>query len=170
MLKLLKKQRNKQTKPYLLTYKLQVQGRTWVRHSIFLEILLIGLFGSLESKFFCSLYILDISPLSDVGLVRIFSQSVGFHFVLLTVPLPYRSFAILWGPICQFFILEHKPLVFCSGNSALCPCARGSSLLSLQLVSVYLVLCGGPWSTWNWTMYREIRMDQFPFFYMLTAS
>jgi hypothetical protein len=33
-----------------------------------------------------SLYILDISPLLDVGLVKIFSQSVGCHFVLLTVP------------------------------------------------------------------------------------
>jgi hypothetical protein len=29
-------------------------------------------------------------------------------------PLPYRSFAILWGPICRFFILQHKPLLFCS--------------------------------------------------------
>ena len=29
--------------------------------------------------------ILDISPLSDVGLVKIFSQSVGCRFVLLTV-------------------------------------------------------------------------------------
>jgi hypothetical protein len=34
---------------------------------------LIGLFGSLESNFLSSLYILDISPLSDVGLVKIFS-------------------------------------------------------------------------------------------------
>jgi hypothetical protein len=32
-----------------------------------------------------SLYILDISPLSNVGLMKIFSQSVGCHFVLLTV-------------------------------------------------------------------------------------
>ena len=40
---------------------------------------------SLESNFLSSLYILDISPLSDVGLVKIFSQSVGgCHFVLLT--------------------------------------------------------------------------------------
>ena len=38
---------------------------------------LIGIFGSLESNFLNSLYILDISPLSDVGLVKIFSQSVG---------------------------------------------------------------------------------------------
>jgi hypothetical protein len=32
---------------------------------------LIGLFGSLESSFLSSLYILDISPLLDVGLVKI---------------------------------------------------------------------------------------------------
>ena len=33
----------------------------------------IGLFESLESNFLRSLYILDISPLPDVGLVKIFS-------------------------------------------------------------------------------------------------
>jgi hypothetical protein len=38
---------------------------------------LIGLFVSQESNFLSSLYILDISPLLDVGLVKIFSQSVG---------------------------------------------------------------------------------------------
>ena len=38
---------------------------------------LIGLFGSLESNFLSSLCILNISPLSDVGLVKIFSQCVG---------------------------------------------------------------------------------------------
>jgi hypothetical protein len=32
----------------------------------------LGLLGSLESNFLSSLYILDISPLSDVGLVKIF--------------------------------------------------------------------------------------------------
>ena len=36
---------------------------------------LIGLFGSLESTFLSSLYILGISLLSDVGLVKIFSKS-----------------------------------------------------------------------------------------------
>ena len=44
---------------------------------------LIGLFDSLESNFLSSLCILDISPLSDVGLVKILSQSVGCHFCLL---------------------------------------------------------------------------------------
>jgi hypothetical protein len=34
-------------------------------------------------NFLSSLYILDISPLSDVGLVKIFSQSVGCQFILL---------------------------------------------------------------------------------------
>jgi hypothetical protein len=42
-----------------------------------------------------SLYILDISPLLDIGLVKIFSQSVGCHFVLLAV-----SFAL--QKLCNF--------------------------------------------------------------------
>ena len=46
----------------------------------------IWLFDCLESNFLGSLYILDISPLSDGGLVKIFSQFVGCHFVLLIVP------------------------------------------------------------------------------------
>jgi hypothetical protein len=44
-----------------------------------------GLFDFLESSLLSSLYLLDISPLLDVGLVKIFSQSVGDLFVLLTV-------------------------------------------------------------------------------------
>ena len=42
------------------------------------------LLGLLESNFLSSLF-LDICPLSDVALVKIFSQSVGCHFSLLTV-------------------------------------------------------------------------------------
>ena len=44
-----------------------------------------GLFDFLESRFLSSLYILDISPLLGLGLVKILSQSVGGLFVLLTV-------------------------------------------------------------------------------------
>jgi hypothetical protein len=44
---------------------------------------LIGLFVFLESTFFSSLYILDISPLSDLGYVKILSESVGGLYVLL---------------------------------------------------------------------------------------
>ena len=39
---------------------------------------------SLESNLSLTLYILDISTLADVELVKIFSQSVGCHFVLFT--------------------------------------------------------------------------------------
>nr|pir hypothetical protein 6 - rat [Rattus norvegicus]CAA37649.1 ORF6 [Rattus norvegicus] len=56
---------------------------------------LIGLFVSLRSNFLSSLYILDIRPLSVVGLVKIFSQSVGCRFVLTTV-----SFAL--QKLCSF--------------------------------------------------------------------
>jgi hypothetical protein len=37
----------------------------------------LGAFVSLESNLLSSLYMLNISPLSDLGLVKIFSQSVG---------------------------------------------------------------------------------------------
>ena len=47
--------------------------------------LLIGLFGVLVTGFLSSLYILEISPLSDLGHVKIFSQSVGCCLVLLTI-------------------------------------------------------------------------------------
>ena len=44
-----------------------------------------GLFDFLTSSFLSTLYILDISPLLDLELVKILSQSVGGLFVLLTV-------------------------------------------------------------------------------------
>ena len=54
--------------------------------------LLFGLFGILMSNFLCSLYILEISSLSDVGLVMIFSYSVGCLFVFLTVSFALQNF------------------------------------------------------------------------------
>jgi hypothetical protein len=54
-----------------------------------------GLFEFLEFSFLSSSYILDISPLSDLGLVKIISQSVGGLLVLLTV-----SFAL--QKLCNF--------------------------------------------------------------------
>jgi hypothetical protein len=60
-----------------------------VENSLFSSVshFLIRLFGFLESNFLNSLYILDISSLLDVELVKIFSQSVDCCFVLLTVSL-----------------------------------------------------------------------------------
>ena len=142
-----------------------------VENSLFSSVFhfLIGSFDCLEFNFLSSLYILDIIPLFDVGLVKI------FHYLLVAVlsywqyPLPYRSFAILWSPICWFLILEHKTL-FCSGTFPLCPCTWGFFPLTLLLVSGYLVLCGGPWSTGTWALYKEVRVGRYAFFYMLTAS
>ena len=60
---------------------------SWVENSLFSSIayFLMGFFEFLESSFLSSLYILDISLLSDLGLVKILSHSVGDLFVLLTV-------------------------------------------------------------------------------------
>ena len=71
----------------------------------------ICLLDFLESTFLSSLYILDISPLSDLGLVKILSQSFRGLFFLSywQCLLPYRVSVILWGPICKFTILQHKP-------------------------------------------------------------
>jgi hypothetical protein len=68
-----------------------------VENSLFSSVphFLIGLFDFLESSFLSSLYILDISPLLDLGLVKILSQFVGGLFVLLTV-----SFAL--QKLCYF--------------------------------------------------------------------
>ena len=44
------------------------------------------------SIFLSSLDILDISPMSDVLLVKIFSNSVGCHFVQMTVPFAMLQF------------------------------------------------------------------------------
>jgi hypothetical protein len=54
-----------------------------------------GLFEFLEFSFLSSLYILDIRPLLDLGLVKLLSKSVGGLFVLLTV-----SFAL--QKLCNF--------------------------------------------------------------------
>ena len=68
-----------------------------VENSLFSSVshFLIALFDFLKSSFLSSLYILDISSLSDLGLVKILSQSVGGLFVLLTV-----SFAL--QKLCNF--------------------------------------------------------------------
>ena len=52
-----------------------------VENSLFSSVpqFLIGLIRILVSSFLSSLCILDISPLSDVGLVKIFSHSVGCY-------------------------------------------------------------------------------------------
>jgi hypothetical protein len=64
-----------------------------------------SLFSSvLESIFLISLYILDINPLSDLGLVKILSQSVGGLFVLLTVSFALQKLAIFFYHLLFSFL------------------------------------------------------------------
>jgi len=41
---------------------------------------------------------------------------------------------------------------------------------SLLLVSVHLVLCGDPWTTCSWALYKAIRIHQLAFLHMLSSS
>jgi hypothetical protein len=70
------------------------------------------------------LYILYISPLSDVGLVKTFSQSAGFYFVLLTVSFILQKLHNFMRSICLLFILELESLVFCSRNLSVSQCVE----------------------------------------------
>ena len=60
-------------------------SNSYISYILLMMLLFIGLCDLLVSNFLSSLYILEFRPLSDVGLVKIFSHSVGCHFVLLTV-------------------------------------------------------------------------------------
>ena len=62
-----------------------------------------GLFDFLGSSFLSSLYILDISPISDLGVVKILYQTVGGPFVLLTVSLALQK-------LCNFMRF-HLPIL-----------------------------------------------------------
>jgi hypothetical protein len=64
---------------------------------------LIGLLGSLECNFLSSLYILDISPLSDVGLVQMFSQNVCAILSFWQHPLTYKAFQFYGVPLDNVF-------------------------------------------------------------------
>jgi hypothetical protein len=96
----------------------------------------------MESNFLSSLYIFDTSSPLDVGLVKIFSQSVGCRFVLLTVSFALQIICNFMRPHLSF--LDLRACIGVHFRNTICPCAQGSSPISLLLVSVYLVLCGGP--------------------------
>jgi hypothetical protein len=68
-----------------------------------------GLFDFMESTFLNFLYILDISPLSDLGEVKILSQTVCGLFVLLTV-----SFAL--QKLCNF-MRSHLSILYLTAQA-----------------------------------------------------
>ena len=84
-------------------------------------IFLMGLFEFLESIFLSSLYILDISPLSDLGLVKILSQSVGGLFVLLTVSFALQKLCNFMRSHLSILNLTAKPLLDLRGFPPISP-------------------------------------------------
>jgi hypothetical protein len=129
-----------------------------------------GSFEFLESSFLSSLYILDISPLSDLELVKILSQSVGGLFVLLTMPFALQK-------LCNFMmshlsILDHtaQAIAVLFRNFPPVPI---SSMLSPTFSSINFSVSGFLWRSLihlDLSFVQGDRMDQFSFFYMIAAS
>jgi hypothetical protein len=91
---------------------------------------LMGLFEFLVSSFLSSLYILDINPLSGLGLVEIFSQSVGVLFVLLTLSFFLQKLCNFMRSHLLFLDLTAQAIVALFRNFPLFPYLRGFSSLS----------------------------------------
>jgi hypothetical protein len=77
-----------------------------------------------------SLYILDISTLKDVGLVKFFSQSVGCYFVLLTVSFALQKICNFMRSLLFIFYLRAYAIDILFRKFSPVPCVRGFSLLS----------------------------------------
>jgi hypothetical protein len=113
-----------------------------------------GLFGFLESIFLSSLYILDISTLSDLGLVKIISQSVNGLLVLLTV-----SFAL--QKLCNFMRSHLSILDFIA--QAIAVLFRSLSLVPISLrlfpsySSISFSVSGFMWSS---SVHLELTLVQ----------
>ena len=108
---------------------------------------LIRLFGLLVYNFLISLS-LDISPFSDVKLVKIFSQSVGYKSVLLTMLLALQKpFSFMRS---HLLIVDHSAWVIGVLFRRLFPVPMHSRLFPTSL----LFLC---WSFWTWVLCKEIN-------------
>jgi len=131
---------------------------------------LIGLLGSLESKFLSSLYILDTSPLLDVELVKIFSQSVDCHFVLLIVSFALQKlFNFMKSHLLIIDLRAWVTGVLFRKFSPVPLCSR----LFPTFSSISFSRSGFMWRSLihlDLNFVQGVRMDQFAFFYMLTAS
>jgi hypothetical protein len=129
-----------------------------------------GLFEFLESSFFSSLYILDISPLSDLGFVKIPSQSVGGLFVLLTVSFALQKLCDIVRSHLSILDLTPQAIVVLFRNFSPVPM---SSRLFPTYSSINFSVSGFMWRSLihlDLSFVQEIKMDQFLFFYMVTTS
>lgn len=95
-----------------------------MENSLFSSILhffLIGLFGFLVVKFLCSLYVMDISPLTDVGLVKIFFPIC--RLLISTIdyaPDLQKLFSSMRSNLSILDPRPREPLEFRLGNVCLC--------------------------------------------------
>ena len=103
---------------------------------------LIGSFSFLESNLLSSLYIIDINPLSDVGLAKKINPNLKVAFYPIdSVLCITEAFQLHGVPFVSCQILEPEPLVFYLGNFPLCLYIQDSLQVSLLLDSIHLVLC-----------------------------
>jgi hypothetical protein len=102
-----------------------------VKNSLFSSVphFKVELFSCLESSFYSSLYILDISPLSDVGLVNAFSPSVDCSFVLLTVSIALKKLCNLMRSHLSILDRTEQAIGVLSGVFPLCPYVQDYSPL-----------------------------------------
>jgi hypothetical protein len=84
---------------------------------------LMGLSDFLESTFFSFLYMLDTSPLSDLGKVKILYQSVGGLFVLLTVSYALQKLCIFIRSHLSILDLTAQAIAVLSRNFSPVPIA-----------------------------------------------
>ena len=100
-------------------------------------LVLYHLFRILMSNFLSSLYILKINPLSDVGLVKVFSKLAGYLLVLLTVVLALRSFSVSSGSLYLLLLSVSVLVELYLRSGLLWPCIEDYFLLSLLSGSVW---------------------------------
>jgi hypothetical protein len=105
---------------------------------------LIGLFDYLESSFLSYLYILDIIPLSDLGLVNILSESLGGLFDLLSVSFALQKLYNFMRSHLWILDLTAQAIAVLFRNCSLVPISLKISPLSPLKVLVSLLLCGVP--------------------------
>jgi hypothetical protein len=79
---------------------------------------------------------LDNSPLLDLGLVKVFSQSVGCHFVLLTVSFAFQKLFIFMRSHLLIVDLMPELLLSSSGSCLLYKYLQGYFILFLITFSV----------------------------------
>ena len=101
-------------------------------------------------------------PSLNVGLVKLFSQTVACWFVILTLSFAVQRFVFLELPyINSIFDLSAWAIGILFKKFPLCQYVGVHFLLSLLLDSMYLVLCWWPWLTWSWPLCRVISVGPY---------